>query len=172
MVTDFFSSAGAQDDSKPPPKTSEVPEGSSLRISRECAAVLLIGGGAAGATVAAAFVPTVLALVGFSGVGVTGGSYAASWQSSMGAVGIGHGTFFAKLQSIAMAGVGTKGIIGGVIVGGVMGRKFIHDICEKVDALGPGHWVVRVSMALIDKIRIRMRVSRHTHTCAGQCSRL
>ena len=134
--------------------------------------MLLIGGGAAGATIAATFVPAVLAQFGFTGVDVTGGRYTATWQSSMGAAGIGKGTFFAKLQSIAMAGVGTKRMIGGVMVGGVMGRKFIHDICEKVDTLGPGHWVVRVSMALIDKIRIRMRVSRHTHTCAGQCSRL
>ena len=134
--------------------------------------MLLIGGGAAGATIASAFVPQVLALFGFSGVGVTGGSYAAIWQSSMGAAGIGVGSFFAKLQSIAMAGVGTKGIIGAAMVGGVMGRKFLHDMCEKVDDLGPGHWVVRGSMALIDKIRIRMRVSRHTHTCAGRCSRL
>jgi len=144
----------------------------SLRISRDCAAVLLIGGGAAGAAAAAAFVPKVLALLGFSGVGVTGGSYAAFWQSSMGAAGIAAGSFFAKLQSIAMAGVGTKGIIGGAMVGGVMGRKFLHDICEKVDDLGPEHWVVRDSLALIDKIRIRMRVSRHTQTYAGQCSRL
>ena len=137
--------------------------------------MLLIGGGAAGATTAAAFVPAVLAIFGFSGVGVTGGSYAASWQSSMGAAGIGANTFFAKLQSIAMAGVGTKGIISGVMVGGVMGRKFIHDICEKVDDLGSGYLVVRVSMVLIDKIdriRIRMRVRSHTYTCTGQSSRL
>jgi len=113
--------------------------------------VLLIGGGAAGATVAAAFVPTVLALFGFSGMGVTGGSYAASWQSSMGAAGIGAGTLFASLQSIAMGGVGTSGIIGGVTVGGVMGLTFVHDICKQVDDLGPQNWVVSSSLALIDK---------------------
>jgi len=92
-----------------PSLKSEVPEVGSLRISRECAAVLLIGGGAAGATVAAAFVPTVLALVGFSGVGVTGGSYAASWQSSMGAAGIGAGTLFASLQSMQWVVWGQRG---------------------------------------------------------------
>ena len=112
--------------------------------------MLLIGGGAAGATVAAAFVPTVLALFGFSGVGVTGGSYAASWQSSMGAAGIGAGTLFASLQSIAMGGVGTSGIIGGVTVGGVMGLTFVHDICKQVDNLGTENWVVSSSLALID----------------------
>ena len=110
-----------------------------------------MGGGAAGATVAAAFVPTVLALFGFAGVGVTGGSYAASWQSSMGAAGIGAGTLFASLQSIAMGGVGTSGIIGGATVGGVMGLTFVHDICKKVDDLGAEHWVVSSSLALIDK---------------------
>jgi hypothetical protein len=55
--------------------------------------------------------------------------------------------------------------------GRVMGRKFLHDICEKVDDLGPEHWVVRDSLALIDKIRIRMRVSsvsgRIRSACAG-----
>ncbi len=113
--------------------------------------MLLIGGGAAGATTAAAFVPAVLAIFGFSGAGVTGGSYAAYWQSSMGASGIGAGTLFASLQSIAMGGVGTTGIVGGATVGGVMGLTFLHDICKKVDDLGPGHWVVSSSLALIDK---------------------
>ena len=73
--------------------------------------------------------PAVLAIFGFSGVGVTGGSYA-YWQSSMGAAGIGAGTLFASLQSIAMGGVGTSGIIGGATVGGVMGLTFVHDICK------------------------------------------
>ena len=95
--------------------------------------------------------PAVLAIFGFSGVGVTGGSYAASWQSSMGAAGIGAGTLFASLQSIAMGGVGTSGIIGGVMVGGAMGLTFVHDICKKVDDLGAENWVVSSSLALIDK---------------------
>ncbi len=84
-----------------------------------------------------AFVPAVLVIFGFSGVGVTGGSYAAYWQSSIGASGISAGTLFAILHNIAMGGVGKTGIVGGVMAGGVMGLTFLHDICKKVD--DPGH---------------------------------
>jgi hypothetical protein len=69
----------------------------------------------------------------------------------MGAAGIGAGTLFASLQSIAMGGVGTSGIIGGATVGGVMGLTLFHDICKQVDDLGPENWVVSSSLALIDK---------------------
>ena len=64
--------------------------------------------------------------------------------------GIGTDTFFARLQSITMGGVGTSGIIGGSEVGGVMGLTFVQDICKKVDDLGTENWVVSSSLALID----------------------
>jgi len=105
--------------------------------------VLLIGGGAAGDTTAAAFVPAVLAIFGFSGV-----TRILASERGMGASGIGADTLFASLQSIAMGGVGTTGIVVGT-VRGVTGLTFLHDICKKVDDLGQGHWVVRYILALI-----------------------
>lgn len=53
---------------------------------------------------------SVLPMVGFTAVGVGGGTIAAAWQSSIGSVAAGSG--FAALQSAGATGVGN--VIGGV----------------------------------------------------------
>ncbi|KAH7116876.1 hypothetical protein B0J11DRAFT_583583 [Dendryphion nanum] len=66
---------------------------------------------------AAIFSP-VLGLVGFTGVGIAGGSIAAGVQSAMGTVGA--GSVFATLQSAAMGGYGTTVVANGVRAGVMM----------------------------------------------------
>ena len=66
--------------------------------------------------------------------GVVGGSYAAAWQASMGA--IQSGGLFATVQSIAMGGVGGSTIALGGMTGGVAAAAALSTVCAAVDAAG------------------------------------
>ena len=86
-----------------------------VNVTPSCAAVLLVGGGVAGAAVAATVLPAVMYIAGFSQGGVLAGSFAASWQSTMPFVA--QGSLFAALQSAAAGGVGSTVVISAASVG-------------------------------------------------------
>ncbi len=84
---------------------------------------------------------------------MAGGSFAAAWQASIGA--IQSGSLFATLQSIAMGGIG-----GGTIALGGMTGAAIYTLCATVDkaAEQPG----AVQDALLSAVAaIRARLSRN-----------
>jgi len=100
-------------------------------LSPKCAAVLLTSGTALGAGITYAVTPALLVGYGFGAAGVTKGSFAAAWQSTMSVVG--KGSLFALLQSTAASGVGFKATVTGAAVGSVAAAQFLHSFCRFVD---------------------------------------
>ena len=105
-------------------------------ISADAAALILTSTSLLGAPAASAMTQAVLYAVGFTSVGVTQGSFAAWWQSTMPHVVKGSG--FAMLQSIAMGGVGAKtftvGALAGCHVGGgAVHWKLLAKACRAID---------------------------------------
>ena len=74
-----------------------------FKITRSCVIAMTIGAG-----LAVPFATFVLGVVGFTAVGVTAGTLAALWQSTM-AGGVAKGSIFAILQSIGAAGFSISG---------------------------------------------------------------
>ena len=64
-----------------PSSLSEGPQ--TVKVTTQCAAVLLVGGGVVGAAVAATILPALMYIAGFWSGGVLANSFAASWQSTM-----------------------------------------------------------------------------------------
>eukprot|EP00558_Chaetoceros_sp_UNC1202_P012149 CAMPEP_0197232522 /NCGR_PEP_ID=MMETSP1429-20130617/775_1 /TAXON_ID=49237 /ORGANISM="Chaetoceros sp., Strain UNC1202" /LENGTH=214 /DNA_ID=CAMNT_0042690565 /DNA_START=62 /DNA_END=706 /DNA_ORIENTATION=- len=104
-------------------------------VSPDCAAVLLVTGGACGALFSVVFVNTLLSLLGFTSIGPQAGSFAAWWQSTFHFMG--PGSIFASLQSIAMTGTGAKLTISGALVGGATSASMFQEVCTKVDSVDP-----------------------------------
>uniref|UniRef100_A0A3B3WQJ4 Uncharacterized protein n=1 Tax=Poecilia mexicana TaxID=48701 RepID=A0A3B3WQJ4_9TELE len=76
--------------------------------------------GAGGAVIAA---PVVLGAIGFTGVGIAAGSYAASMMSAAAVAnggGVAAGSAVAVLQSVGMAGMGTAATSAVAGAGGVL----------------------------------------------------
>eukprot|EP00286_Rhodomonas_abbreviata_P004806 CAMPEP_0181316792 /NCGR_PEP_ID=MMETSP1101-20121128/16085_1 /TAXON_ID=46948 /ORGANISM="Rhodomonas abbreviata, Strain Caron Lab Isolate" /LENGTH=252 /DNA_ID=CAMNT_0023424065 /DNA_START=111 /DNA_END=869 /DNA_ORIENTATION=+ len=107
-----------------------------VHISPKCASVVIVTSAALGAAIAAALLPIVLAIAGFSEAGVAAESFAAAWQSTMPLVA--KGSLFAVLQSAAMAGVGEGAIVSAAALGGAVGAGLISTICKGVDSVTPG----------------------------------
>lgn len=106
-------------------------------ISPEASALLLTCFGLLGSSAATLLIRTVLAAIGFGAVGVTKGSFAAWWQSTMGIVP--SKSLFSMLQSIAMRqqGVTTATLSVGSLVrlaGGAAVPGMMVEICKKIDA--------------------------------------
>ena len=107
-----------------------------MEISSKCAMVLVGASVTVGAGATYALTPAAICTMGFCPIGVTGGSYAAWWQSTMQVVKA--GTLFSKLQALAMGGVGLKTItIAGGTVGGVVGMSYLKKFCTLVDDADP-----------------------------------
>ena len=100
-------------------------------VSFQCAATLLVAGGAVGGTAAYSLSKTLLSIIGFTSVGVSSGSFAAWWQSTM-ASGIAAGSLFATMQAIAMSGVGQYVLISSSIGGAGAANKFRY-VCNEID---------------------------------------
>lgn len=83
-------------------------------VSPLAASVLLVLLGGIGGVTATLLVSTVLWCIGFTAVGVSGGSYAAAWQSSIGSVAA--GSLFASLTSIAMSGTSAAIFVPGALL--------------------------------------------------------
>lgn len=103
--------------------------------SPKCASALLAST-ILGYAATTAFLPRALCTAGFCSIGVSGGSYASWWQSTMGSVA--KGSTFAWLQSIAMndaaaASATTAVKAGGALFFGAMGLEF----CSFVDETDP-----------------------------------
>lgn len=96
-------------------------------VPRKClwAAIIGAGIGVAGTVLAG----PILAALGFTSLGVSAGSLAAMWQSTMGGV-IASGGLFATLQSIAMAGLGFTGAV--TLTGGTAAA--FATFCKAVDS--------------------------------------
>mmetsp|Transcript_27766 Transcript_27766/g.32390 ORF Transcript_27766/g.32390 Transcript_27766/m.32390 type:complete len:195 (+) Transcript_27766:44-628(+) len=109
-------------------------EDDSVLVSAECAAVLVVAGGAVGGTASWALASSVLYLIGFTAEGVAAGSFASWWQSTMPL--ISAGSLFASLQSIAMTGVANKVIVSGAIGGAATAQRF-KDVCSEIDEVDP-----------------------------------
>jgi hypothetical protein len=128
-----------------------------VKISRECAAVLVLSvptvGLAAGAGMSY-LATTSLCALGFCSTGVAGGSAAAWWQSLM-VNGVTAGSTFAKLQSFAMTTSGGRNMyLAASILGGATGAAFVQDFCAWVDEAEPDSpraKVVEVSLEAIAK---------------------
>jgi len=106
--------------------------GTHVRVSPECTAVLLAGGLVVGgmATLATeALFASILGTAGFEAIGVEAGSFAAWWQSTFPLAEA--RSLFSKLQSISMAG--RSMVLEGSIVGGAVTAIKIRDICHVVD---------------------------------------
>merc|ERR1712205_119842 len=96
-------------------------------VPRKCLIAMAVG---AGASVVSA--PVLLASIGFTAAGITGGSLAATWQATMGS--IGAGGIFATLQSVAMGGLGVTGSL--TLAGGAGASATAF--CKAVDKLCGG----------------------------------
>ena len=107
-----------------------------VKVTPQCAAVLLVGGGVVGATVAATVLPALLYILGFSSGGVLGNSFAASWQSTMPLVA--QGSLFAALQSAAASGVGSTVMISAAAVGSTSGALLMQQTCSAIDNVPAG----------------------------------
>ena len=119
-------------------KAEETPVDNAVEVqmSPKCAAVLITAGTALGAGAAYAFTPAAICSVGFCPAGVTGGSFAAWWQSTMPLVA--SGTLFSQLQALAMGGVGMGSItVAGGALGGAAGVAYLRDFCVFVDETDP-----------------------------------
>ena len=104
-----------------------------VNISPECASILILAGATGGALMSTLVNP-LLASIGFTATGVTSGSFAAWWQSTMPLVS--SGSLFASLQSIAMSGVSSNLVIASS-VGGVATAKKLTEFCKRIDDLDP-----------------------------------
>lgn len=102
-----------------------------VRVTPQCAAVLLVGGGVVGATVAATVLPALMYILGFSAGGVLANSFASSWQSTMPLVA--QGSLFAALQSAAASGVGSTAMISAAAVGSTSGALLMQQTCSAID---------------------------------------
>lgn len=96
-------------------------------VPKKCLIAMAVG---AGASVVSA--PMVLASIGFTAAGITGGSLAATWQATMGT--IGTGGIFATLQSAAMGGLSMTGSLTLAGAAGTSATAF----CKAVDKLCGG----------------------------------
>ena len=103
-----------------------------VHVSPSCAVVLVVTGSAVGGLTSWALTGPLLAVLGFTSVGVAKGSFAAWWQSLMPLVMT--GSLFSTLQSIAMAGVGSSIVISSSI-GGAATASQLRGMCEKIDAI-------------------------------------
>lgn len=107
-----------------------------VKISPKCAAVLIAMGTSVGAVVTYAAAPAALCTAGFCSAGVTGGSFAAWWQSTFPLVA--KGSLFAKLQALAMGGSGIKSVaIAGGALGGTVAAQYVDGFCKYVDSVDP-----------------------------------
>ena len=109
-----------------------------VKVSSECAAVLVTEGFVLGGLAAAAIPPAFFSLLealGFAAVGVEAGSKAALWQSTFPLVKA--GSLFAKLQSITMSGVESTVIVPGSIAGGAVAASAVHKTCQVIDDVEP-----------------------------------
>lgn len=112
--------------------TDDNDEEEDVTISNECAAALLTGGGIFGAGAASVLWPKFLAAIGFTSIGVSAGSFASWWQSTMPLVA--KNSLFAVLQSIAMTGAGGYTTVAiGSSLGGAASIKFLKSFCANVD---------------------------------------
>ena len=118
-------------------KPSPLPEGpQTVKVTPQCAAVLLVGGGAVGAAVAATVLPALMYIAGFSSGGVLANSFAASWQSTMPLVA--QGSLFALLQSAAAGGVGSTVVISAAAIGSTSGMLVMERTCSAIDNVPAG----------------------------------
>jgi len=98
----------------------------SFTVPKKCLVAMAVG--AVGSVFAA---PAMLAMAGFTSAGITGGSLAALWQSSM--AGVSGGSLFATLQSMAMGGLGTAGTMslsGSAATGALAFCKGVDSLCN------------------------------------------
>jgi hypothetical protein len=114
--------------------TSKEEEEESVVVSPECAVVLITAGSVGGGLASYVLVAPLLSLIGFAGVGVTKGSFAAWWQSTM--PNIMAGSIFSSLQSIAMGGVPSVIIISSSIGGATVASQ-LRRVCEIIDDVDP-----------------------------------
>ena len=124
ILTEIFATEAPE-----PPDTDR--DDGEVFVSAQCATTLIVAGGAVGGTAAYTVSKTVLSIIGFTSVGISSGSFAAWWQSTM-ASGIAAGSLFATLQSIAMSGVGQYVLISSSIGGARAASKF-KDVCNQID---------------------------------------
>lgn len=100
-------STGAQtDESKDPGGNNgkTVATGKNFKIPKRCLIAMFIASGVGG-LLSLLGVPLLLGAIGFGSAGVTAGSLAALWQSTMGGT-IAAGSLFSTLQSIGAVGLG------------------------------------------------------------------
>lgn len=117
-------------------ETDDPEEHEDINISTKCAAVLVVAGTTVGAGLTYALTPAAICAAGFCPVGVAGSSFASWYQSTLPLVA--KGSLFAKLQALAMGGVGTTTVtVGGGVIGGLVGTAYLKDFCAFVDETDP-----------------------------------
>mmetsp|Transcript_33391 Transcript_33391/g.56782 ORF Transcript_33391/g.56782 Transcript_33391/m.56782 type:complete len:212 (+) Transcript_33391:147-782(+) len=125
-------------------KTDDENEMDKVEVTAECAVVLVTAGLIAGGTVTVAtsvLFSWVLGAIGFTAVGIEGGSYA--------------GSLFAKLQSIAMSGVTTTvmpySLVGGAV--GATAAHTLHEVCQVIDGIKPDGNAGKAISVLLDALK-------------------
>lgn len=123
-------------------------------VPAECLVAAAVGAGVVAASAASA----VLAAAGFSVEGVTAGSAAAAWQSSLGEAGIAKGSLFAALQSAAMGALTANQWL---LVSGSLALGF-GAFCAEIDRLAgmtgnalakTATWISNSTLEILDNIR-------------------
>ena len=144
----------------------ETAEEENVEISGICAAVLLTSSTVTSAGAALIVTPAMLAAAGFGTAGVTGGSFAAWWQSTMPL--IAKGILFSHLQSAATGGVGTFTAMGGGFAGGAAGAQYLKSFCPYVDDANPDSPMGQIFAANLVAVRRAGGVARAaSDTCAS-----
>jgi hypothetical protein len=113
----------------------EDEEEESVDVSPECAVVLITAGSVGGGLASYVLVAPLLSLIGFAGAGVTKGSFAAWWQSTM--PNVMAGSIFSSLQSITMGGVPSVIIISSSIGGAATVASHLRHVCGIIDDVDP-----------------------------------
>jgi hypothetical protein len=120
-----------------------------ISVSPLAASVLLVLFGGIGGYAAVYLVSTLFTLIGFSAIGVTGGSYAAGWQAAIGNVAA--GSWFASLTSAAMSGGASMVYIPAALA------SVVNPLIALINGVVPGSWTHIVLNQIHNLVQVAVR---------------
>ena len=140
-----------------------------VKVSAECAAVLITSSTAMGGAVAYALTPAAICSAGFCSASVSAASFASWWQSTIPLVA--KGSMFAALQSAAVAGSGASITVAVGAVGGAAGAAYLNSFCGFVDTAAPESMIGRAAGASVMAVQHYSKTKqRASEACAASAS--
>jgi len=128
-------------------------EETTVLVSPECAAVILVSGASVGGSLAYTTVAPFLSNLGLKSTGTTPDSFASWWKSTM--LLMVKGELFATLQSIATSRDGGSGkVVVGSVLGGTVAAKKLEKFCAVINAVEPASvsgTIIALVMDLVQK---------------------